>query len=264
MIPELTRTSPVPIYVQIKEWMRQQIQSGVWAEHHKLQAEDDIAAQLNVSRGTVRKAISELIAEGLLVRSHGLGTFVTGNALEQPLAEQLVTFSEDLMRKGIAFETQVLEQKLIQPGRRVASLLSIEPGDHVFFLKRIRSIGGQPVVLLHNYVVHKRCAGIESADFTRYRLFEVLEGRFGLEISWGRRSFEARIADPEVASLLGIEACSPVMYMEQIAYLRDDTPIELSDLWIKGDRYRLSAVLRRGDYAAHRTDYTLVSASETV
>lgn len=259
MIPELTRTGPVPIYIQIKEWIRQQIQSGAWAEHHKLQSEDDISAELNVSRGTVRKAITELIAEGLLVRTHGLGTFVTGNALEQPLAEQLVTFSEDLIRKGIAFETRVLEQSLIQPAGRIASLLSVPPGGSVFFLKRIRAIGGQPVVLLHNYVVCGRCAGIETVDFTRYQLFEILERRFGLPISWGRRTFEARIADHEVAGLLGIQERSPIMYMEQIAYLGDNTPIELSDLWIKGDRYRLSAVLRRGDFGPGTTGSVLVS-----
>lgn len=242
--------------------MRQEIQSGAWVEHHKLKSEDGISAELGVSRGTVRKAITELIAEGLLVRTHGRGTFVTGNALEQPLAERLVTFSEDLISKGIVFETHILEQCLIQPNKRMASLLSVPSGAQVFFLKRIRAIGGQPITLLHNYVVCDRCPGIEAADFARYRLFEVLEEHFGLSIGWGHRSFEARTADSEVAHLLSISESDPVMYMEQIAYLRDNSPIELSDLWIKGDSYRLSAVLRRGDSSAHATDSIFMPPSD--
>lgn len=262
MMPNLSRTGPTPIYRQIEDWIRQEIQSGAWAEHHKLKSEDDMSAQLGVSRGTVRKAITELIAEGLLVRTHGRGTFVSGNALEQPLAERLVTFSEDLISQGIAFDTHVLEQRLIQPNQRVTSLLSVPAGGQVFFLKRIRSIGGQPITLLHNYVAYDRCPGIEAADFTRYRLFEVLEEHFGLPIGWGHRSFEARTADSEVAHLLSISESDPVMYMEQIAYVRDDTPIELSDLWIKGDSYRLSAVLRRGDSSAHATGSVFIPSSD--
>ena len=253
MMPELSRTGPTPIYLQIEDWIRQQIQSGAWAEHHQLKSEDDLSAELRVSRGTVRKAITELIAEGLLERTHGRGTFVTGNALEQPLAERLVTFSEDLLSKGVPFETHVLEHRLMPPGQRVASLLAALPGEQVFCLKRLRTVRNQPIVLLHNYVIYRQCPGLETIDFTQHRLFEVLEERFGLAIDWGHRSFEAQTAGPDTAQLLDIAENSPVMYMEQIAYLRDNSPIELSDLWIKGDRYRLSAVLRRSSSTAHST-----------
>ncbi len=263
MMPELSRSGPTPIYKQIKSWMRQEIQSGAWAEHHKLRSEDDLAEILNVSRGTVRKAITELITEGLLVRTHGRGTFVSGNALEQPLAERLVTFSEDLLGKGIAFETHVLEQSLIQPTTRISSLLSVATDAPVFFLKRVRLVSGQPITLLHNYVACGKCPGIETANFTRYRLFEVLEDRYGLPIDWGRRTFEARTPSEEAARLLDIPTSSPVMYMEQIAYLRDGSPIELSDLWIKGDRYRLSAVLRRGEGHSSATGSIFVAPSGT-
>ena len=97
MIPKLSHAGPVPVYQQIRDWMYDQIASNAWPEHYKLLAETDLADTLEVSRGTVRKAISELIADGLLVQIHGRGTFVSSNRLEQPLADRLVTFSEDLL-----------------------------------------------------------------------------------------------------------------------------------------------------------------------
>ncbi|NJL96187.1 MAG: GntR family transcriptional regulator [Anaerolineae bacterium] len=72
--------------------MRQQILSGTWPEHFKLQSEIDLAHELQVNRGTIRNAINALLEAGLLIRKHGKGTFVTGQVLEQPLASSLVTF----------------------------------------------------------------------------------------------------------------------------------------------------------------------------
>src|SRR4026207_2090083 len=131
----LDREDPTPIYQQIKDWLRQQIKHGAWPEHYKLKAETDLAIEWGVSRGTMRKAIMELIEEGFLTRIHGRGTFVASSVLEQPLAERFVTFSEDLTANGIAFETQVIEQSIIKPAENVTSLLGLQPGDEVFFLK---------------------------------------------------------------------------------------------------------------------------------
>lgn len=245
MLPRLERAGPTPIYQQIQEWLWQQITHGIWPEHYKLKSEADLAGELGVSRGTVRKAIAELITEGMLVRIHGRGTFVASRTLEQPLAERLVAFSEDLIDKGVPFETHVLEQVILRPSDRIASMLSVPSGGAVFFLKRVRTVGQVPLILLHNYVVHERCAGIEQVDFTQYRLFQALEELFGLELDWGRRTFQAQTADKETVRLLKISESDPVMYMEQVVYLSNGSPIELSDLWLRGDRYRLSATVKR-------------------
>src|SRR5690606_18813072 len=112
---------------------------------------------LGVSRGTIRRAIGELIDEGLLVRVHGRGTFVARPKLEQALADNLVTFSEDLITQGIPFETTVLEQTVASSSEQASALLQVGPDEKVFVLKRLRSVGGVPVILLHNYVVYARC-----------------------------------------------------------------------------------------------------------
>ena len=247
MIPELDRTGPTPLHIQIRDWMQQQI-GGPWPEHYKLTSEDDLAAKLRVSRGTVRKAVAALTAEGLLTRVHGRGTFVCSSQIEQPLAERLIAFSEDLISRGIPFYTRVLEQSAVHPGQRVASMLSVPAGARILYLKRVRIVNGAPLIVLRNHVKLDRCRELEKVDFTRYRLFEALEDLFNLELGWAQRTFEAQIADKEVANLLQISEGAPIMYMEQVLYLQDGSPIELSDLWLRGDRYRLSArVSRRGE-----------------
>jgi DNA-binding GntR family transcriptional regulator len=255
-LPRLLRAGPVPIYQQIQDWIRLQIDSGAWPEHYKLDSEVDLAATLAVSRGTVRRAIAGLIEQGLLVQIHGRGTFVTSRYLEQPLAERLVSFSEDLIYKGIPYETEVVEQAVIQPSQRVASLLALPPGGEVLLLRRRRAVRGKPLIFLHNFLPLDRCPGIEQIDFSRYRLFEVLEEILGLRLDWARRFFQAQAATGEVAGLLDITPRDPVLYMEQVLYQQDGQPIELSDLWFRGDSFRLSAsVTRHPATAQQRTRY---------
>lgn len=246
MPPDLQRAGPQPIYKQIVDWMRQQITGGAWPEHYKLPSEIDLAAELRVSRGTLRKAILELTADGLLLQIHGRGTFVSSKRLEQPLAERLLTFSDDLLHRKIPFETRVLEQSLIAPMPRVASLLALPPDAQALCLKRLRIVAGTTCVLLHNYVAYDPCPGIERVDFTRERLFETLEKRYRLELDWGSRYFEAQSADEVLAETLHIQPCDPVMYMQQIVYLREGAPIEMSDMWVGGHFFRVSVTVKRG------------------
>ena len=246
---QLDFDGPVPIYEQIQAWIQEQIVSGAWPKRYKLPSEADLAVELAVSRGTVRKAIADLAARGLLVRTHGRGTFVAPDALEQPLADHMVTFSEDLITRGIPFQTSVVEQGVYPARHRVAERLGIKPGQHVFLLKRVRLVGGSPLIRLHNYVVHDVCPGIEAFDFTHVRLFEVLEEQYGLLIDHGRRTFQAQVADENSAAFLALREGDPVMHIEQQTFLRNDRLIEFSDLWLCGDQFRLSALVRRHSHS---------------
>jgi DNA-binding GntR family transcriptional regulator len=242
---DLYRQTPAPIYQQVKSWIKHQVDNNIWPEHYKLTNEIALSEELEVSRGTVRKAVSELIVEGYLIRIHGKGTFVASKNLEQPLADRLIGISEDLIEKGIPFETKVLEQSIVIPNDQISSMLSLQPGGKAFFLKRLRLTANTPFVLLHNYVAYERCKGIEKFDFTEYRLFQVLEEEYHLGLDWGRRTFQAQAANPATAELLEIDECSPVMNMKQIVYTTDDLPIEFSDLWLIGEHYRLTATVKR-------------------
>ncbi len=244
--PILERSGIVPIYLQLVEWMRTQIASGAWPARYKLTAEADLAQELGLARGTVRKAIAALIAEGLLMRTHGRGTFVTPEPVEQPLAERLVTYSEALIAQGIAHKTSVLDHRIVPAPSFVASQLGISEGSDVFYLARIRSVDGVPLLLLHNFVNAASCPGIESIDFTSCRLFQVLEDTYGLRLEWGKRTFQARIADEYTAGFLDINSGDALMHLSQTTFVNGNRPIEYSDVWLRGNRFRLSATVQRG------------------
>lgn len=252
MIAPIDRTAPTPIFQQIQEWILAQITSGEWAENHKLKAEADLATQLGVSRGTIRKAIAPLLESGHLVQVHGRGTFVASTHIDQPLAESLVSFSEDLISRNIPFETRVIEKRVVVPSQRIRSLLQISEAVDTLYLRRVRVVRDKPIILLENYVRLDRCPGLEKYNFQKERLLEILEKEYGLPLDWARRTFEARLADSEVSQRLDIPESSAVMYINQLLYLENEQPIETSDLWLRGDHLRISAAVRRSRPSSER------------
>jgi DNA-binding GntR family transcriptional regulator len=246
-VTPLNKTGPKPLYLQIKLWMMKEIEAGQWPVHYKLPAEEDLARSLKVSRGTVRQAIQELIAENRLTQIHGRGTFViSGRQIESAITEQLIAFSEDLILQNIPFKTEVLEQRLMVPDTRVRALLGLKADDLVFFLQRRRYVNNVPIIFTKNYVRYELCPGIEREQFRELQLFRCLEGKFGLHLSWARRTSEARLATPQESATLDVAAGAPVLYMEQIVYLDDGRAAECSDIWMRGDRFRLSSIITRG------------------
>lgn len=241
----LDREAPVPLHAQVSEQMRARIVSGEWPPHYRLRAEPELATNLGISRGTLRRALSTLIRDGLLVQVRGRGTFVTSTAIEPSIAQKLTTLSEDFARQGVDVTTDVRAQDVIAAPSPVAALLDLHPGQYVLHLERLRSTPDGPVALLVNYVRLDVCPGIDSVDLTDRSLFGVLENDYGLKISTGRRTFNATAARAESSAALEVPDGFPLLYLEQITYLDDGRPIEYSDVWIHSDRMRVTSMLSR-------------------
>ena len=239
------RDVAVPLHAQISDKVRQRIASGEWPSNYRLPPEPELSRQLGVSRGTLRRALGTLIEEGALRQIPGRGTFVTSTLIEPAIAQKLSTLSEDLAGQGISMTTTVLTQSVLEAPRPIASLLDVVPGQGVLRLVRLRSGADGPLALLHNYVRTDLTPGIEKVDFTSISLFGALEERFGLRIASGRRTFSAQSARDEVALALGVKQGTPVLYLEQVTYLRDGRPVEYSDVWINSQRLRVTSLLSR-------------------
>jgi GntR family transcriptional regulator len=245
MTAALQDAGPATLHSRIAAWLRGQIAGGAWPAHHRLPPEPQLAAELGVSRGTVRKALAALIAEGALVQVRGKGTFVTSTVFEPAIAQKLTSLSEDFAAQGVPLHTRVVSADLAVPPPPVAALLQVPAGASILELIRVRSTAEGPVALLANYVRTDRAPGIESVDFTTATLFGTLADRYRLHIASGRRTFSATAADAETADRLEVAPGAPLLYLEQVTYLADGSPIEYSDVWIRSDRMPVTSRLTR-------------------
>ena len=142
------RDSTAPRYLRVKKLVQDAVASGDLKEGDAIPGERDVAVLLDISRVTVRKAFTDLVAEGVLVQRRGSGTYVSGPArrIEQPLS-RLTSFTQDMQLRGLKTDADWLERSTGLPTPEEAMKLSISPGEHVSRFHRLRRADGVPMAI---------------------------------------------------------------------------------------------------------------------
>jgi GntR family transcriptional regulator len=218
----LDRSSPIPLYFQISESLKEAIQSGALAPGERLDNELELAERLGVSRPTVRQAIARLVQQGLVVRRRGLGTVVIAPRIMRPLA--LSSLYDDLESAQRQPTTAVLAAAEIEADEDIAALLSVSVGTPVLSVERLRSADGTPLAIMHNYVPARMLAGV-AAELDKVGLYDLLR-RQGVQLHAAQQVIGARRATPQEARLLQAARTATVLTMTRTAFDPAGQPVE--------------------------------------
>ncbi|NIS81327.1 MAG: UTRA domain-containing protein [Anaerolineales bacterium] len=242
----IDRRSAVPYYVQMKEALREQIESGTWQPGTRIPGEPELCRLFGVSRTVVRQALKEMEYEGLVLREKGRGTFVAEPKISsRSLVHSLAGFYEDMDARGLTPVNEVLEQGIVPAGAKVAVNLKLEDLAPVIKLTRLRFVQGEPIVLVTSYLPYELCRELVNADLSRQSLYAFLEKECGLAVARGRRRIDAIVADEYEAGLLSIDKGSPLMRVESVSYAQDGAPVEYFIGLFRSDRAQFEVEIVR-------------------
>jgi GntR family transcriptional regulator len=241
----LNKASPIPLYYQLAEWIKEQIRLGALKPGEQLPAERLLGERHAISRMTVRQAVSYLVREGALVSRHGLGTFVAAPKLSYD-ALHLLGFTEEVMRHGEQAVSRVLEQEVLEPPPPVAAGLQLESGAQVLKLLRLRLSDATPLLLETIFVPTALCPGLEREDLETQSLYAVLEQRYGLRLRRARQSLEATVANDYERRLFDIPSGTAMILLEGVTYDERERPVEYFKAVYRGDRFRFDWESERG------------------
>lgn len=248
----LNKHSPIPLYYQLVETLREKIRLGELKPGDQVPSEREAAEQFGISRMTVRQAILYLVREGHLVAQHGLGTFVAEPKLAyDPL--HLLSFTEEMMRQGAATTAQVLEQTLVTPPAPVAKDLALTADAATTKIVRLRLSHGLPLLLETVYVPASVCPGLEREDLTTQSLYSLLEGKYNLRLSRTRQTLEAISANAYEADLFGVRLGTGMLLVEGVTYLNTDRPAEYYKAIYRGDRFKVELESQRDTVSSEVT-----------
>jgi GntR family transcriptional regulator len=233
----------LPLYRRIETDVRDRIRSGDLAPGAQLPTEIELMDTYEVSRATVRQALRELLAEGLIEIRRGLGTYVTQRRFEHTIGG-FYSFSREIERHGLVPGTRVLGLGVESADEAVAVALGVGPGTSVVALRRLRLAGDDPLVVETSYLPAARFPGLERVDFGQVRLYDTLTNAYGCRPTRARETFEPVLVTADEAALLGQRRGEPALRVERVAFDQDDAPIEFCRSTVRGDRYRYSVELR--------------------
>lgn len=239
----LDKRTSTPVYVQLREMLRVQIESGDLNPGTRVPSEREMSRTWSISRMTARAAISQLVDLGHLRRVPGKGTFVQRPKMLQGL-QALTSFTEDMRSRGKSAQARVLDQGVQAAPPYVAARLGIEPGAQVVRLRRLRLADGEPMSLETAYLAASRFAFAIKEDLASQSLYDVL-ARHGIELAWADQTVEARLARKDEAELLGIPRRAPVLRTERTTYDTGGQPVEHVQSAYRADRYTFKVTLLR-------------------
>lgn len=236
-IGPLAESGSGSLYRQLARGLREAIERGVVKPEEALPAERDLATDFAVSRITVRKALDALVADGLLVRRQGAGTFVAGRVEKQ--FAKLSSFSEDMAARGRSVTSEWLLRTEGQVTPDESMMLGLSPSAAVYRFRRIRLADGLAMAIEHSAIPG---FALDSADAVGDSLYAALETAGNRPVRALQRLRAVSFA-AEQAKVLGIEKGAPGLYIERRGFLEDGRAIEATQSWYRGDAYDFVAEL---------------------
>ena len=232
----LDKTTAIPIYYQLKEWLRGEIANGIWKPGDLLPSERELSEQFGISRMTVRRALNELREEGLLRREQGRGTYVATPKIEQRLT-RLTGFTEDMQRRALRSGARVLRQMMVEAPTPVARALRISQGKQILLLERLRMAEQEPMAIESSYLHFSGVERLLEEDFENQSLYHCLSEKYGIIPTRAEQQVEAVQCCEDECELLRIEANSAVLRNRRVTYDQKNRPFEYTKSIYRGDRY---------------------------
>jgi GntR family transcriptional regulator len=231
------------LYYQLKELIKRQIAQNIWKLDEMIPSENELAATYGLSVGTVKKALSVLVDEGVLYRRQGRGTFVARPDFKRSFIRFFrYNLSDDEL--GEFPSSKVLSSDIVTPSSRIRKILNLSEKDQVLTIKRVRFLKDLPLMIEDLYLSQKIFKGFEQVDISKELLYPIYDTKYNTPIIWADEFLWPKIANTKIATVLEIEPGDPVISIERIAYTHGDEPAEFRSSVGRGDRFRYHMQIR--------------------
>ena len=222
------RTDPTPIYYRVQQALKAQIEDNQFAPGEGIPSEKILAQQFQVSIGTVRKAVGNLVADGYLFRIRGKGTFVSNNTIRR---ENIKSYrlQKEFKQREASLKLKLLSLEPVAADQRINRLLKIEPDQGLFKVERVFTSMGTPLIYTVSYLPQKLFPEIEKKG--RYALgkdslYVFVEKHYAMATIGNEELFYAELASDEAAAILDVEPGCPLLVWDMLALTYKSQPYE--------------------------------------
>lgn len=230
-------------YEEIAEDIRAGILSGKYSSKEQLPLEKEMCEHYGVSRITIKKAVDELVVQGLVIKRRGSGTFVKalddGDVQELSLAKQFEGFSEANRDKKIS--SKIIKFEVIHPSEEIATKLKISCDDFVYYVIRARYADDEPYVVEYTYMPIGLIPGIKN-DILMSSIYKYIEKKLKLKIKSAHRVIRSLLPNELEQEWLKVENNFPILEVEQVGFLDNGQPFEYSKSHHRSDKIEFRTV----------------------
>lgn len=233
----IDRANMLPLYFQLKEELIRLIRSGILRPGDLLPTELELCQQLELSRGTVRQAVSGLAEQGFVVKERGRGTYVKIPTMNHDLLGEF-SLGRGIQKIGMEVHSTVLRAEVLVPRVSIAKRLGIGRSDPVFNLLRLRHGDMEPWIYENTFLPYERFPGIDRQDFSEVLLSDFLATEYGVIMASINAFVEPIVLNGEYAESLEVAPGVPALVMDRVISDINGLPILYGHAVVRGDRCR--------------------------
>lgn len=235
----IDKNSSIPLFVQLKQHITNQIDGKQWKPGDQLPSERELSEMFSISRQTVRMAINELVLQGVLQRQSGKGTYVSPEKVTQDLLH-VTSFNRMLLDWGKSTSFQKISCDLVAAPAFVQRLLNVPAGTEVIQFLRVRGVENEPMALHRSYIRMDMGITFEDVESTTDSLIDMLNQHGRYRIVRSQETMEPTIADPYEAQLLGVRPGAPLQLITGHLLDASGEPIECHKSLYRGDKFQFA------------------------
>ncbi len=226
-----------PLYKEVKIRITRSLAAGKWKSGEAIPSESRLAEQFNVSIGTIRKAIDELVAERILLRQQGRGTFVATHTEDRTLFYFFHIVGKDGSRELPVSEMLSFDKR--KADSRYEASLSIARGTKIFHIQNLLKLAGAPVLFDEITVPAALFPDLDEEIFAQRdgTIYGLYQARYGINVIRIIERLSAANPPPPVAALLGLRVTAPALMIRRVAYTYNDTPVEHRVSWVSTEHH---------------------------
>ena len=228
-----------PLYIQVKDYVQEKIESGEWNEGMLIPKEDMLCRELKVSKITIREAMKLLVNDGKVVRIPGKGTFVSKPKLEQKL-NKFFGFSKWALQNGLNPASRLLKVETLESNSHIAKHLGITAGAPVTRIERLRLGNDEPLMFEEIWISESLCPSLHLKDIANIPLNEIITNDYKIPLLRAVESIEPKTAEDYIARLLRMPATALLLSVEYTAYTTDSRIVYFVISSYRGDRVTFS------------------------
>lgn len=234
----LDNKSAVPLYQQISDVILKEIQNGTLTPGSKIPTEFELSESYEVSRVTVRKALSELADKGYLERKSGKGTFVAEKKLQRGLSSNVLSFTEMCKMMGMKPGAKTIKIALEDSSAKDAELIGLKPDEKMVVLERIRYADDNPVMIEINKYPES-FSFLFGEDLNDTSLFTILDKKYNIKPDHSSKVIDIIFASAKEAKELNIIKGYPLLRIDSVTHDADEKLSYISTQLCIGDRFKL-------------------------
>lgn len=241
----IDRTKPIPLHFQINNDLREAIKAGTWGVGELFPNDKQLMEKYGVSSVTVRRAVAELVHEGLLERVPGKGTFVKRVIMEE-VRGRLTGFFEEMRAKGVHPSAEILQAVAVDSSRDYRDLpqLKVFKETKLMMMERVHKMDDQPVIFIRSFLPFHIGSQLVNYDLCNRGFYEVFEEELGILVDEAEQVISTALAEPKQAKVLQIPTKTPLLIVERTTYASGN-PIEFAINAYRSDRYKYRVHLHR-------------------